>query len=58
MSEQERTDRLRSGRHAPTSSARREKQALHPPAGRGRVVATRLATVDAAGDQRHIRVHP
>ena len=51
MSEPERTDRLRSGRHAPTSSARREKQALHPPAGRGRgrVRATRLATADAAG---------
>jgi len=60
MSEQERTDRLRLGRLAPTSSACREKQALHPPVGRGRgrVGATRLATVDAAGDRRHIRVHP
>ena len=48
---QERTDRLRLGRPAPTSSARKEKQALHPPAGRGRgrVGATRLATLDAAG---------
>jgi len=51
MSKQKRTNRLRLGRSAPTSSARREKQALHPPAGRGRgrVGATRLATVDAAG---------
>ena len=51
MSEQERPDRLRLGRMAPTSSARREKQALHPPEGRGRgrVRATSLATIDAAG---------
>jgi len=42
---------FRAGRRAPTGSARREKQALHPPAGRGRgrVGATRLATVDVAG---------
>ena len=53
MSEQERPDRLRLGRMAPTSSARRKKQALHPPEGRGRgrgrVGPTSLATVDAAG---------
>jgi len=51
MSEQERNDSFRAGRRAPTSSARKEKQALHPPAdrGRGRVGATRLATVDATG---------
>jgi len=50
MSEQERLDRLRLGRLAPTSSARREKQALQPSdgRGRGRVGGTRLATVDAA----------
>jgi len=60
MSKQERNDRFRVGRRAPTGSARREKQALHPPAsrGRGRVGATRLATVDAARDRRHRRVHP
>ena len=51
MSEQERTDRLRLGRHAPTSSARRKKQALQPPdgRGRGRVGGTRLARVEVAG---------
>jgi len=51
MSEQERNDKLRLERPAPTSSARRKKQALHLSAGRGRgrVGATRLATVDAAG---------
>jgi len=47
---QDRTDRLRAGRPAPTSSVRREKQALHPHmAGRGRSGGTRLATVDVAG---------
>jgi hypothetical protein len=49
---QDRTDRLRLGRPAPTSSARREKQALRPPmAGRGRGGGTRLARDgdDAAG---------
>jgi len=49
MSEQERLDRLRLGRIAPTSSACREKQALQPPDGRGRVGDTRLGIVDAAG---------
>jgi len=49
-SPQDRTDRLRLGRPAPTSSARREKQVLHPPmVGRGRVGGTRLATVDVVG---------
>jgi len=47
---QDRTDILRLGSSAPTSSARREKQALHPHmAGRGRGGGTRLATVDVAG---------
>jgi len=47
---QDRSDRLRAGRPTPTSSAWREKQALHPPmAGRGRGGGTRLARVDAAG---------
>ena len=47
---QDRSDRLRAGRHAPTSSAQREKQALRPPmAGRGRGGGTGLAKVDAAG---------
>jgi len=53
MSEQERTDRFRTRRPAPTGSLRREKDALRPPPGRGRgrgrVGGTRLATVDAAG---------
>ena len=51
MFEQERNDSFRAERRAPTGSAWREKQALHPPIGRGRgrVGATRLATVDAAG---------
>jgi len=51
MSEQERTDRLRFGRPAPTSSACREKQVLQLPdgRGRGRLGGTRLARVDAAG---------
>jgi len=53
MSEQERTDRFRAGRLAPTGSMQREKDALRPPPGRGRgrgrVRGTRLATVDAAG---------
>jgi hypothetical protein len=53
MSEQERPDWLRLGRSAPTSSARREKQALQPPdgrgRGRGRVGGMRLGTVDTAG---------
>jgi len=47
---QDRTDRLRLGRHAPTSNARREKQAIHPHMagrGRGRVGGTRLVVVDA-----------
>ena len=56
---QDRSDRLRAGRLAPTSSARREKQALHPPrVGRGRGGRTRLARVDAVGGQCHRRVHP
>jgi len=51
VSEQERTDRLRAGRPAPTRSAWREKQALHPSAGRGqgRVGGMRFAIVDDAG---------
>jgi len=36
MSEPERTERLRLGRLVTISSARREKQALQPPEGRGR----------------------
>ena len=42
MFEQERNDSFRAERRAPTGSAQREKQALHPPAGRGleRVGAT------------------
>jgi len=56
---QDRSDRFRVGRPAPTGSLRREKQALRPPmAGRGRGGRTRLGRVDAAGDQRHSRVHP
>ena len=51
---QDRSDRLKAGRHAPTSSAQREKQALHPPMagrgrGRGRLRGIGLARVDAAG---------
>jgi len=45
---QDRSDRLRAGRIAPTDSARREKEASHPlMAGRGRGGGTRLARVDA-----------
>ena len=49
-----RSDRLRLGRPASTSSAQREKQALHPPMagrgrGRGRLRGIGLARVDAAG---------
>jgi len=56
---QDRSDRLRAGMSAPTSSARREKQALYPPmAGRGRDGDTRLVRVDDAGGPRHRRVHP
>ena len=56
---QDRSDRLRAGRPAPTGSLRREKQALRPPmTGRGRGGGTRLARVDAAGGPRHIRIHP
>jgi len=58
MSEQERADRLRLGRPAPTSSARREKQALQPPDGRGRVRGTRLARVDVAGGSSSQTVDP
>jgi len=53
MSEADRTDKLRLGRPAPTSSARREKQAQQAPDGRGRgrvrVGGTRLGVVDTAG---------
>lgn len=51
MSEQGRSDSFRAGRRAPTGSARREKEALHPAPGRGRrrLGATSLATHDAAG---------
>jgi len=56
---QGRSDRLGARRPAPTSSARREKQELHPPmAGRGRGGGMRLARVDDAGGPRHRRVHP
>jgi len=50
MSEQE-NDSFRAGRCAPTDSARREKDVLRPPPGRGqrRVGGTRLRTVDTAG---------
>jgi len=60
MSEQERIDRLRLGRPVPTSSARREKQALQPPdgRGRGRVGARDLLGLMLQGDRRHRRVHP
>jgi len=45
------SDRLRLGRPAPTSNARREKQAQQALEGRGRarVGGTRLADVDTAG---------
>jgi len=45
------SDRLRLGRPAPTSSARREKQAQHDMEGRGRarVGGSRFADVDTAG---------
>ena len=47
---QDRSDRFRAGRPAPTSSLRREKQALRPPMpGRGRGGGTRLGRVDATG---------
>ena len=47
---QDRSDRFRAGRLAPTGNFRREKQALLPPmAGRGRGGGTRLGNVDAAG---------
>ena len=51
MSEQERNDSFRAGRCAPTGSARREKDALRPPPGRGRrrVGGTRLRTVNTVG---------
>lgn len=49
-SEQDRSDRLRAGRIAPTGSVRREKEASRPPmAGRGRGGGTRIARDDAAG---------
>jgi len=51
MSEPERTDGLGLGRPAPTGSARREKQALHPPAGRGRVGGTRFSTAGGSTSQ-------
>jgi len=55
---QDRSDRLRAGRPAPTSSARREKQALHPPmAGRGRGGGRDLLELMLHGGQRHRRVH-
>ena len=47
---QDRSDRLRAGRPAPTGSLRREKQALRPPmTDRGRAGGMRLGRVDAAG---------
>jgi len=47
---QDRTDKLRAGRPAPTDSLRREKQALRPPmTGRGIGGGTRLARVEAVG---------
>jgi len=47
---QDKTDRLRAGRIAPTRSARREKEASRPPmAGRGRGGGTIIARVDVAG---------
>jgi len=47
---QDRSDRLRAGRPAPTSSYRREKKALRPPmTGRGRGGGTRLSGVDDVG---------
>jgi len=57
MSEQERIDRFRAGRPAPTGSLRREKGALHPPPGRGRVGARNLLLLMLRGDRRHKRVH-
>jgi len=48
---QDRSDKFRAGRPAPTGSLRREKQALRPPmAGRGRGGGTRLGRVDDAGE--------
>jgi len=47
---QDRTDKLRAGRPAPTDSLRREKQALRPPmTGRGIGGGTRLARVEVVG---------
>jgi len=47
---QDKSDKFRARRPAPTGSLRREKQALRPPmAGRGRGGRTRLGRVDAAG---------
>ena len=47
---QDRSDRLRASRPAPTGSVRMEKQALRPPmAGRGRGGGMRLDKVDADG---------
>jgi len=45
---QDRSDKFKAGRPAPTGSFRREKQALRPPmTGRGRGGGTRLGRVDA-----------
>jgi len=60
MSEQERNDSFRAGRHAPTCSARREKDALRPPPGRSRrrVRARDFVLLIMRGDRRHRQVHP
>jgi len=47
---QDRSDRFRAGKPAPTGSLRREKQALHPPmVGRGRGGGTIFGRVDTVG---------
>jgi len=53
-------DSFRAGRRAPIGSARREKDALRPPPGRGRrrVGARDFVLLILRGDQRHRQVHP
>ena len=56
---QNRSDRLRAGRPAPTSSLRREKQALRPPMTvEGEVGARDLLELMMRGDHRPRRVYP
>ena len=56
---QDRSDRFRAGKPAPTGRFQRKKKALRPPmAGRGKVGERDLVAVILLGDQRHRRVHP